>query len=195
VNTEGPTSVDPIRLIAVVAIAAGILIAIVIGMGTVTFSSPNNVPSVTAEPAASPTAAPPAAAGSVKGSVTVSVHHLSGHTYRFLYTVRDTGKTPIAGFQINGNQANLFNVKGPGWNVFGNGICNGSNAGLLVYWSTNSAAPNRINPGKSATFGFDVNTSGTIESTDALSYGTDNPMFSNVQAPKPSSLPAGGPCK
>lgn len=167
-------------------------------MGTVTFSSPGSVASVTVAPATTgPTAAPPTAApasGSVKGSVSVTVRRLSGHTYQFRYTIRDTGSTPIAGFQINGPRANLFHLVGPGWHAFGSGVCNGNNPNLLVYWSTNAAAGNQIPPGKSAHFGFEVNTTGQIGATYAISYGTAAAQFGHTQAPAASSLPASGPC-
>lgn len=193
-NPNDTISVDPRRLIAAIIIGAAILVAIILGTGTVTFSSPSGVASVTVPPVPTTAATTAPAAGAVKGEVRVSVQHLSGTTYHFAYTVRDTGSTPIAGFQINGSRANLFHVKSPGWNAFGNGICNGKNAGLLVYWSTSSGAANQLNPGKSAQFSFDVNTTGPIKSTYALSYGTATATFGSTQGPAPSSLPTSGPC-
>jgi hypothetical protein len=188
-------------LIAAIIIAAALLIAIVIGMGTVTFSSPGNLSSVTVAPALAPSAtggpaptAPPAR-GAVKGAVTVSVTHLKGSTYRFTYTVHDTGKTPIAGFQINGPQANLFHLVNSGWGVFGSGVCGGKHPDLLVYWSTSDAATNQIKPGKTRTFGFDVNTSGQIAGTYAVSYGTAAAQFGQTKRPAGSTLPTTGPCQ
>lgn len=197
-NANEPLTVDPRRLIAAIIIGAAILIAIIVGMGTVTFSSPGSVASVTVAPATTaptkptPTAAP--ATGSVKGSVAVAIRHLSGHTYQYRYTVRDTGTTPIAGFQINGPKANLFHLVSHGWHAFGSGICNGNNPNLLVYWSTTAAAGNQIPPGKSAQFGFDVNTTGQAGTTYAVSYGTAAAQFGRTQAPAASTLPASGPC-
>jgi hypothetical protein len=178
-----------------------LLIAIVIGMGTVTFGSPGSVASVTVPPALAPTvtaqpaATAPPASGAVKGTVTVSVKHLKGHTYRFSYTVHDVGKTPIAGFQINGPQANLFHLVNSGWGAFGSGVCGGNHPDLLVYWSTSDSANNLINPGKSRTFGFDVNTSGQIDGTYAVSYGTAAAQFGQTKRPTASSLPTTGPCQ
>ncbi len=193
-NANKSLSVDPRRLIAAIIIAAAILIAIIAAMGTVTFSSPNSVASVTVAPATTtpPTTVP--ASGSVKGSVAVTVRHRSGHTYQFRYTIRDTGSTPIAGFQVNGPKSNLFHLIGPGWHAFGSGVCNGNNPDLLVYWSTTNGAANQIQPGKSAHFGFDVNTTGQISDTYAISYGTSTAQFGHTQGPAASDLPASGPC-
>jgi hypothetical protein len=197
-NENEPLSVDPRRLVAAIIIGAAILIAIIAGMGTVTFSSPGSVASVTVAPATTaptttaPTAAP--ATGNVKGSVAVVVRHLSGHTYQFRYTVRDTGRTPIGGFQINGPKSNLYHLVDPGWHAFGAGVCNGHDPNLLVYWSTSQDAANLIRPGKSARFGYDVNTSGQTAATYAISYGTAAAQFGRTQAPAASTLPASGPC-
>jgi hypothetical protein len=194
-NADNPLSVDPRRLIAAIIIAAAILFAVIIGMGTVTFSSPGSVGSVTVPPqtAIAPTAAPPQ--GSVQGTVSVSVQRLSGHTFRFRYTVRDTGRTPIAGFQLNGAKANLFHLVDPGWNPFGSGVCNGNNGTLLIYWSTSTGAANQIAPGHSAHFGFDVNTTGQSSATYAVSYAKAAAQFGSTKGPAGSSLPASGPCK
>lgn len=124
----------------------------------------------------------------------MSVQHLSGHTYKFQYTVHDTGSTPIAGFQINGPKANLFHLAGPGWHPFGSGVCNGNNPNLLVYWSTTTGAANQISPGKTARFSFEVNTTGQIGATYAVSYSTSAAQFGHTQGPAGSTLPTTGPC-
>lgn len=125
----------------------------------------------------------------------MTVKHLSGHTYRFTYTVHDLGKTPIAGFQINGDKANLFHLVNSGWGPFGSGVCNGNHPNLLVYWSTSATANNQIKPGGSRSFGFDVNTTGQIPGTYAISYGTAAAQFGSTQRPAASSLPTTGPCQ
>jgi hypothetical protein len=193
-NENQPLSVNPRRLIAAIVIAAALLVAIIIGMGTVTFSSPGNVASVTVPPAAPTAAATAAVSGTVRGEVSAAVTHLSGHTYRFVYTVRDVGTTPIAGFQLNGPKASLFKVTGNGWHAFGSGICNGNNPDLLVYWSTRTGASNQIKPGQSRRFSFSVNTSGTITDSYALSYATAAAEFGKVQGPAESSLAPSGSC-
>lgn len=182
------------RLVVVAVIAAAILFAIVIATGRQTLSSPNNAPSVTQSAA---TAAPaPTSSVAVKGAVTVAVHHLKGHTWRFRYTVRATGKTPIAGFQLSGSTARLFHVVGPAWNYYGTGLCKQIGpAGLLIYWSTNTAAGGLISPGKSKVFGFDANTSGPATISYSVSYGTAAPQFGHIQAPASSTLKPSVPCK
>lgn len=185
------------RLIVVALIAAALLLALVIAMGGTTLPSPTSG-AITTPPtsAPAPTSAPQTQpAGAVKGTVTATAQHLSGHTWRFRYVVHNTGKVPIAGFEINTATSNLFNIKGPAWNVFGSGVCKGNNPGLLVYWSTNSGATDHIAPDGTASFSFEVNTTGPTSAGYSLSYGTAAPQFGQTKVPEGSSLPATGPCK
>jgi hypothetical protein len=185
------------RLIVVALVAAAILLALVIAMGGTTLPSPTAgaiTSPPTSAPSAAPTGGPTQPSGAVKGTVTVSVRHVSRHTWHFIYAVRNAGKVPIAGFELNAASSNLFHIKGPAWNVFGSGVCKGNNPGLLVYWSTTSGATNHISPGHSARFSFDVNTSGPISMAYSLSYGTSAPQFGQTKGPAGSTLPASGPC-
>jgi hypothetical protein len=186
------------RLIAVAIISVAILLVIVLLTGNQTLSSPSGAAQITALPPTYPPAAstPAPSSGKVQGAVSVAATHLSGHTWRFRYTVRATGKTPIAGFQLSGPTAHLFRVTGPGWNFYGNGVCGSSGpSGLLIYWSTGQASPDVIRPGTSATFGFEVNTSGPATASYAISYGTSTPSFGQIRGPATSSLPVTGLCK
>jgi len=109
--------------------------------------------------------------------------------------VHNTGKVPIAGFQLNAAPPNLFHVSSrSGWGLFGSGVCNGNQQGVLIYWSTGAALASGIQPGKSGQFGFTVNTTAPVAGHYALSYGPSAPQFGDVTVPAPSSLPTSGPC-
>jgi hypothetical protein len=131
----------------------------------------------------------------IAGTVQSTVQHLGGDTLQITYTVRDTGKIPIAGFQIYGDPANLFRVRGrPGWQFFGNGICGQDHPGILIFWSTTTTSGTVIPPGGQGTFSFRVNTAGTAASKYALSWGQAAPLYGNVTVPQRSSLKPSGPC-
>lgn len=179
------------RLIVVALIAAAILLALVVAMGGVTVTNPSSVPVITVLPSPKGVAITATPAGQVKGTVSVSARRIGAGTWRFRYTVKDTGRLPIAGFQINGPTANLYHIVNPGWIYFGSGVCGQKHPGLLIYWSTNAAA---IKPGKSVTFGFDVKSRGSIRATYSISYGTSPPQFGAVRAPAASTIPAPGRC-
>jgi hypothetical protein len=182
------------RLIAVALISVAILLVIVLLTGNQTLSSPSGAPQITAiPPTAAPTSAP---AAPVKGEVAVVVKHLKGHTWRFRYTLRATGTTPLGGFQLTGPTAHLFRVSGPtGWSYYGNGVCGSKGpAGLLIYWSTNGDN-GIIAPGKTARFGFEANTSGSLLGSYAISYGTSTPQFGRTRTPAGSRIAISGPCK
>ena len=133
--------------------------------------------------------------GSVQGIVRVMVEHLRDHTWKFTYKVHNTGKTPIAGFQFNAPQSNLFHVWGrPGWRYFGSGICGGSPRGVLVYWSTGTTSRFLLPPGKTGQFGFTVNTTGAKPLQYSLSWTSASPQFGTVTGPAPSALPPTGLC-
>jgi hypothetical protein len=186
------------RLITVAVISVAILVAVVLLTGNQTLSSPSGAAIITSLPPTSGASVPtaPASSSTVAGTVSVSATHLSGHTWRFLYTIRATGKVPIAGFQLTGPAAHLFRVIGPGWNYYGNGVCGTTGPpGVLIYWSTNQTSPDLIQPGKSTTFGFDVNTSGTAPLSYSLSYGASTPYFGQTKGPANSTLAISGPCK
>jgi hypothetical protein len=132
----------------------------------------------------------------VQGQVSVSAKRLQATLWRFVYTVRDTGKTPIGGFQLNGPQANLFGVSGrPGWTTFGAGVCKGNYPNMLVYWSTGSNIRTEIKPGQTVTFRYEVNGTGTIKRLYSLSWDGATAHFGQIDGPAPSNLPAAGPCK
>lgn len=175
------------RTIAVIVIACLLLVALVFA------TSGGHSNSSTVSPP--PTTSSPAIAASIKGSVAARVHRLSGHAWEFRYTIRDTGTSPIAGFQINGQTANLYAVTAtPRWPVFGSGICHGKYPGVLVYWST-GAGIGPIQPGKIGTFSFRVSTSGSRALRYSLSFGAAPPLFGMTEGPAPSSRPTHGSCR
>src|SRR5438105_3466440 len=141
---NGPTS--NLRLIVVIATAAVLLIVLFVATG-------GGFPSV-GSPASTPRAVPQAEAPTgkaVSGTVTPHVAHLTGHTWRFTYTVHNTGTVPIAGLQLNGPSANLFHIISPhGWTYYGSGTCSGAAPGVLIYWSTGSGGHTTIPPRASA---------------------------------------------
>lgn len=180
------------RLIVIAVLATAILLALVIAMGGTSIPTPGAAGAITSIPA--PTVAPAVsmAPNPVRGVVTVTSTHLRGQTWRFRYTVRATGKTPIGGFQLNGNSANLFNIVGPHWSFYGSGVCGQRHPGLLIYWST-STTP--IQPRHAAHFGFDVNTTRVSSTSYSLSFGASAPQSGTTRAPAPSALRATGPCQ
>lgn len=132
----------------------------------------------------------------VSGHVTASAAHVAGSTWRFIYTVRDNGTSPIAGFQLNGPIAHLGAVHGPrGWLAFGGGICQQKYPGILAYWSVNSASARVIHPGQSAVFSFLAATPGTGQDGYSLSWGNAAPQFGKIVGPAESTLPAPAACK
>ena len=148
----------------------------------------DSLPAPTPTPTPPPTPTPAA----LEGQVATTVTHLSGSTWRFRYVIRDTGDTPIGGFQISGNAANLFHVVTPtGWAYTGS-YCGQHLAGILIYWSTST--PHVITAGRTATFGFDVNTSGTRLLHYSMAYGNDTPQFATIRGPAGSDLKASGRC-
>lgn len=150
--------------------------------------------STSTSPQSPPPPPPPKQSGTptpMRGTVRLAVRHLTGHTYSFTYTVHNAGKLPVAGFQLNGQGANLFHVRGPsGWLAFGNGVCAGKYPGVLVYWSTGRGG---IEPGKSGRFSFMVNTGGETTLPYSLSQG-QSVLFGHTRGPQPSSLPASVRC-
>lgn len=172
------------RTIAVIVIACLLLLALVFATSGLSGSStpPSQSTSI-------PTVAP------IRGAVAAWVKHISGHVWEYHYIVQDTGTSPIGGFQINGQAANLYAIReSPHWPVFGSGICHGKYPGVLVYWSTGSGI-GPIQPGKSARFSFKVATSGSRTLRYSLSFGAGPPFFGTTQGPAPSSLPAHGACR
>ena len=183
------------RLVAITLLAGAVLVALVLATGggfQTSGSSSSNQP-VATQSSSQPTAV---ASGTVHGIVTASVKRLHGHTYQFRYTVRNTGSDTIAGFQVNSPKANLFLVAGKAnWNVYGDGVCANTSTGVLVYWSTTSGSGNEIFPKHSATFTYEVNTTGVTSAHYSLSTGTASPAFGQTQAPKASTMRTSGPCK
>lgn len=147
----------------------------------------------------SPSSPPSDAGTTITQHVAVKVKatskHLHGKLWRFVYAVKNIGQTPVAGFQLNGSASNLFNISGRRtWAVYGTGVCHGGPAQLLIYWSTGTSSSTVLSPGASATFGFEVNTSGSTSLSYTASWGDADYAAGNVQGPAPSSLPASGPC-
>jgi len=181
------------RLIAIALLAGLILLALVIATGG-GFSSPASSPP---PPPAAPVAQAPTvpAGGHMRGTVTLSVHHLNGRTWRFQYTVRNTGTVPIAGFEINAPRSNLFHITGEGgWGYYGEGVCAGHYPGVLIYWSTGVTGPSLIEPKGTGHFGFDVNMTGSASASYSLSW-TSFAIFGTTPAPTGSSLAASAPCR
>jgi hypothetical protein len=172
-----------------------LLVALVIatGGGNIFGGSSPSAPQGPAQ-TISPTSAPSRLA--VRGTVMVASRHIKGHLWRFTYTVQNLGKTPIAGFQINGPRTNLFVVTGrKGWAIFGAGVCSGRFPNMLVYWSTGPGSPTEIKPGETATFAFDANTTGTEKRLYSLSWSQATAQFAQITGPAQSDLPASGRCK
>lgn len=197
--TSGQAAGKNRRLLVSAVLPAVLLIGLVLASGGNPFGGGDNgpptaAPSVNATPAAIATTTSPVT-GVVKGSVTVSVHKVKADTYVFTYTVHDTGSTPIAGFQLNGQSANLFALGGPAaWSRFGSGVCGGKYPGVLIYWSTNSASHSVMQAGSRATFRYKVRTTGETAATYSLSYGNARPQFGIVRIPAPSTRPVPGVC-
>ncbi|MDQ2743571.1 MAG: hypothetical protein M3Z66_14940 [Chloroflexota bacterium] len=172
-------------VIAVLAVALLFLVVVATDNGSGTLPSPPS----TLQPAPVPTEA-------VAGLVSTRIHHLSHATWEYQYLVHNTGTTTIAGFQINGRRANLFDLaERPHWLPFGSGVCGGSPSGILIYWSIGPGSASIIPPGATGHFSFRVNTSGTVSLLYALSSGQFHPQFGTVSGPAPSLLPAMGPCR
>lgn len=186
------TVVEP-RLVAIAIIAVAILVGLELATGGGLTGSAS--PSSTVQPLAPLPTATSTPQGMVHGMVSVQSRHTAGHTWHFIYTVRDIGAIPIAGFEVNAPPSNLFHISGPsGWTFYGSGVCNGNHGGVLVYWSTTSAQRGVIAPGHAKQFSFDVNTSGTLPATYSLSWQLAQPSFGAVGGPAGSSLPAPVPC-
>ncbi len=173
------------RTIGVILVACLLLLGLVLATSNgLSNSAPSGAPT-----------SPPAATPPLKGAVSAQVHHVSGHIWVFRYTVRNTGTSPIGGFQLNGQAANLYHVRErPSWPVFGNGICGGKYPGVLVYWSTGGGS-GPIAPGKAGHFSFKVNTTGSVPLRYSLSFGASAPLFGTVAGPVPSKLPTNGTCR
>lgn len=179
------------RLIAIVLLAGAVLVAVVIATGGTNSTSS---PGPTSGPA-TPVAQSTGPVLQIQGAVTVSVRHLAGHTWEFWYRVRNTGRVPLAGFEISSATANLFHIRGrSGWSYYGSGVCGGQHPGVLIYWSTSTASPRIVKPGHRAHFIFDVNTSGPTQVRYSLSWDSAAPQFGTVQGPAGSVLKASGKC-
>jgi hypothetical protein len=176
-------------------LAIAVLVAVVLATGGGIFGSGSSGPSTSSQ-GPGPTATAPSSRDVVQGRVSVSVKHLQATLWLFAYTIADTGKTPIGGFQINGPRANVFGATGrPGWAVFGGGVCKGNYPNMLVYWSTGSNIATEIKPGQTVAFHYEVNTTGTIKRLYSLSWDGATAQFGQIDGPAPSSLPPSGPCK
>jgi hypothetical protein len=181
------------KAIASVILPLALLVVIALATGGGLFGSGSSSSNPPVQPPAA-TATPPRQA--VRGQIAVAANHLHGSLWEFVYTVHDTGPTPIGGFQLNGPRANLFAAtRRPGWAVFGGGVCAGNFQNMLVYWSTGANAATEIKPGQTVTFRYEVNTSGTASRLYSLSWGQASAQFGQINGPAPSSLPASGPCK
>jgi hypothetical protein len=177
------------RVVAVGLLAVAILIGLYIATGgslpSLSLSS-SNTPVPTPLVTTGPT-------GTIHGTVQAHVTHLKGTLWRFEYTIRNTGKAPIAGLQISGTPANLTKISArAGWNYYGAGVCKGSAKGILIYWSTGAGSPTEIHPGQSVTLSFETRTKGTTHDQYSLSWDGATPQFGTLTAPAPSTLPVTG---
>ena len=173
-----------------------LLVALVIatGGGNIFGGSSSNPPQVQGPGTIQPTPVP--ARESVQGSVTAAAAHIKGRLWRFTYNIHNTGRTPIAGFQINGPRTNLSVITGrKGWAIFGAGVCGGRFPNMLVYWSTGPGSPTEIKAGETVTFSFDAATTGTARRLYSLSWSQAAAQFAQVTGPAESNLPAPGRCK
>lgn len=190
-----------VRLIAIAVLAVAILVALIVATGGGFPSQSGGNAPAPAPPATPPAprpakATPPAAvpSGQIQGTVSEVTHRLGGHAWQFLYTVRNTGKVPIAGFQLNGLRVPLYHLTTrSGWGFFGTG-CGGNYPNVLIYWSTGSTSPSRIGRGQTAMFGFKAETASTTRLDYSLSFGQAHPAFGVTTGPAPSTLPAPGGC-
>lgn len=176
-------------------VVVGFALLLVLGFGVLTNQgAPQSLNSGNShtQPTATAAASAPTRAPAVTGAVIASIHAIGSQRYAFVYTVHNRGNSVIAGFQINGSQANLYNVHGPsGWNAFGSGVCHGHYPGVLIYWSTGVGG---ISPHGSARFAFDAGTRGTTSLSYSLSQRA-GAVFGHLQGPRPSSQAAPGTCR
>jgi len=176
-------------------VVVGFALLLVLGFGVLTNQgTPQSLNSGTSQtqPTATPSPSGPTPAPAVKGDVVASIHALGSQRFAFVYTVHNRGNSVIAGFQINGSQANLYNVRGPsGWNPFGSGVCHGHYPGVLIYWSTGVGG---IAPHGSARFTFDAKSKGTASLSYSLSQRA-GAIFGHLRGPRPSSQAAPGTCR
>lgn len=162
----------------------------VLALVAVFFAAGGRGPSTATSPTAAPPTAPTPAKGTVRGTLTVRIRHLKRSTVRFTYIIRNTGRTPIAGLQLNGEAAPLYAISTrPQWNSFGAGVCRGKPAGVLIYWSTGASSRTTIPPGASARFSFTTRTTGTTEDGYSLSWDDARPQFGQITGPAASTLP------
>jgi hypothetical protein len=127
--------------------------------------------------------------------VTVKVDHVSRTTWQFIYSVKNTGTVPIAGFELTDPLANLYHVRGrTGWAYYGGGVCGGNHPGVLIYWSTGANSGYELPPSRTMHFRFAVNTTGTAVLHYSLSWGSAAPQFGTILGPAASSMPTTGPC-
>jgi len=183
------TGLVPIILLAALVLATG-------GSGLFASGGSGSRPASTNSTVSTSSTSSSTFGGVVQGQISAKANHVRGRLWRFTYTVHDTGMTPIAGFQINGPVANVFDVNGlAGWDIFGAGVCHGRFPSMLVYWSTGSSSPRVIKPGATVVFSFDVNTTGQTDRLYSLSWGQARAQFGQITGPAPSGLPATGACK
>jgi hypothetical protein len=141
-------------------------------------------------------ASPAHGTGDVTGTVTVAATHLGKDRYHFDYTVRNTGRKPIGGFQINASRVNLYDVSGPpGWSYYGSGVCGGKHGIVLIYWSAGPVTGTPIRSAGHARFSFDVNTDAIDKQGHySISWDEARPSFGPVSVPAPRTSQAPRPC-
>ncbi|HEX6508873.1 MAG TPA: hypothetical protein VF221_14695 [Chloroflexota bacterium] len=183
------------RFVSVIVLALAVLVGLALAAGAslpglgASSTSPSPTPTPTAI-SATPTSGP-----KVQGTVSSAVRRIGAQTLEFTYIVRDTGSMPIAGFQIYGDIANLFDVRGmPGWTFFGSGVCGQQHGSVLIFWSTASQSQSVIHKDQTGRFSFRVNTTGQTTSKYALSWAQATPLFGTIPGPRASTMKAGGPC-
>jgi hypothetical protein len=181
------------RWIVIPLLAGAILIGLFLATGGGGQSSSSSAPAPT--PTTAPTTLPPAPTGQIQALMSVRIRHVTAHTWSFNYRIQNTGRLPVAGFELNGPQANLFHIQGrASWAFYGSGVCKQQHPGVLIYWSVGAASLRTIPPKHIAHFKFTVNTTGTAPLRYSVSWGSATPLFGVIAGPAPSSMPTTGPC-
>jgi hypothetical protein len=181
------------RWIVIPLLAGAVLIALFLATGGGGQSSSSSAPALT--PMAAPTKLPARPTGQIRALVSVRVRHVAAHTWSFNYRIQNTGRLPVAGFELNGPQSNLFHIRGrAGWAFYGSGVCKQQHPGVLIYWSVDATSRRRIPPKHIAHFKFTVNTTGTAPLRYSVSWGPATPLFGEIGGPATNSMPTTGPC-
>lgn len=182
------------RVVAVALLAGALLIGLVIATGG-GLSGGGSSPPPPAAPSPAPAASTRVPSGTIEGTLTGTARRIGGSAWQFNYRIKNRGKVPIAGLQLNGPASNLYDISTRTlWNFFGAGICHHGPNGVLIYWSTGLTSPTVLKPGGTLTFTFKSLTTGTVQDSYSLSWGSATPQFGRVVAPAGSTLPSPQKC-